>query len=724
MIHPGGVGDDRPLAPGEVAPVEWIDVDGRQLARTTLTGTRVSDTHLSADDLRQHRVSTGSPAAVLVLQSGEANGGQASIGRELGTVLDRAIAEVTLGDANDLPRSIGGYGPYKVVAIGESLDAMDVAQQLALLDYVRQGGSLLVWGDRAEYLRNTWLSPLLPVSVLGSRRASVLHVDQSTKPIQLSNEVNQVDAVERKVDDGVASHIELQDGDFVHAIERPLGLGRIIFTSVPPATLDATNPAVRAAWRTLLPNDFDSPGVEGPIASATADRLVLSELLGRAAPSLSLPAAVVGGYMLLAVVVHLVFHGSRRPIAYVIILGGAVLMTAGLFADTALRRREPVLSVARITAIDLGPDGTGRMVEQDAFVGSASKSFAATQAPLLRIAGWPGAFDSHNAPVVRPFPFAVVDPQVREDGFDRTWQLAKTFDGGPVQLAAQFSSDGLHLRGRQSIPGTIADPALSWGVSFFRLPELRNGDVDARVTADSLNPPGVYTNGSGMIGNVDRVRGELLQGWSQGRSTDDLNATVVGWPSFAASPPLLETTDGDIKSIVNAQTLLRVPVTIEPSTVGSTVKIEGSFNRAGRVADAAIPPLDALRSADGNQPSDWVMAVVPPAGIGKLRPTHATVSIELDTPQHVVTVQAGQFPVAPANASSFNPVLDAPLLAAWTHAIGHEEVSFNVKPTDLSPAGLLVLRFSIQPTGGAAAPSARWAVHSLRITIEAAVVSH
>lgn len=216
------------------------------------------------------------------------------------------------------------YGPFPIVAIADASNEMDPAQQQALLDHIRTGGVLLVWADHADDLNDSWLMPYLPVTVIGHRRATSIGSDSHGILVALLEDTNLTEAVAKPQSESAGIKIGWHDGNYVRLASRPLGLGTVIFSCVSPAEMDPQNTTARAAWASILPADLTTAAA--PQMSTGSDRAALSQLLGRSAPPIALPAAVAGGYLLWVVAVQFGFRGTRRPVAHGLVLGSALLL--------------------------------------------------------------------------------------------------------------------------------------------------------------------------------------------------------------------------------------------------------------------------------------------------------------------------------------------------------------------------------------------------------------
>jgi hypothetical protein len=277
-----------------------------------------------------------------------------------------------------------------------------------------------------------------------------------------------------------------------------------------------------------------------------------------------------------------------------------------------------------------------------------------------------------------------------------------------------FDGSGLNVRFENNLSGTAQTPLLVWGNQSLRLKDLAKGESSQNVTGSDLNSPGVFTHGNGLVSESDRLHGQLIQA-AQGLLTTNLAANtnlvepvIIGWLSPEAAPALMNVEMGKDNPglTMQAHVMVRAPLKLQASSVGSQVLVEGPFNRLQRSSGSAGLPLDRLGIASSNMRGEWVMMVVPPREIGRLKPTHAVLSVDLNATQYVMTVSVGQ------NGTGRK-------IASWAQSISPETVAFDVGPEDLSPDGYLVLRLKMDNAGEIPRDAMRpqWNINRIQVSL-------
>jgi len=94
----------------------------------------------------------------------------------------------------------------------------------------------------------------------------------------------------------------------------------------------------------------------------------MSAMLGRPAPTWTVAASVVGGYLLLVLATQGMLSGVRRPTAFVTISCVGVLTTVALIGITWVHHGSDPVSGARLSTIELSDDGQGRTTDLYAFL--------------------------------------------------------------------------------------------------------------------------------------------------------------------------------------------------------------------------------------------------------------------------------------------------------------------------------------------------------------------
>ncbi len=416
-----------------------------------------------------------------------------------------------------------------------------------------------------------------------------------------------------------------------------------------------------------------------------------------------------------------------RPVAFAVISGVAAVSCAILIVITETRHLVDPVSGARVATIMLGSDGQGRLDETYAFYGRNIPDFQ-LQGDDRNMVAQPVDFDPKDPPTLTSEPFIALDAGVHAESVRRIWQASSVYSAGQsIELQGVFDANGFTIHSKSELPGSLRSPLLIWGSSLLSIADLPIGDDTFIVSSADLNPPDIFTHGGGLVGQNDRLRGILIRGTLSSAQDEFGNKSaaapmIVGWLDLSSVPPLLKAYNAS-SLLMNGEIMVRVPVQLAPSPIGSLVRIEGSFNQLGRLAGVPPLPTDLNGVATSTSTGAWIVKVLPPWQIGKLKPLRATISMDLDAPLHVVEVQADQFNRTPL---SHKRVMNAsaPALAIWSRPLGRRTVSFQVRPADLSADGSLVLCVKVDSASGGTAVSSQspWVMSDFRVALDAQVV--
>ena len=190
---------------------------------------------------------------------------------------------------------------------------------------------------------------------------------------------------------------------------------------------------------------------------------------------------------------------------------------------------------------------------------------------------------------------------------------------------------------------------------------------------------------------------------------------LTAWVSAGVAPPSI-VTDPPVSS-TKSETVLRLPVLIQPSASGSTVRIDGAFNTLiNGPAPLSIYDFGQRQWLSTNQPGDWTVGFQPPAQIGRVRPGRVTVSMDASAPLHVVSLKRGQ---VRAGKVVDNPAGEE--LGRWVKPVTPQTLSFKVGDEDVDEQGRVWLRLGIEPAGDGMSVS-QWRMLDLRVSFDEAVV--
>ena len=181
-----GLEDKQQVPAGEIARAVWRD-GGREICRASLSGFRIGSSP-SAKGSSQAIL----PQAVLLIIDTATSAhtappdGAMSLDRFLSDQTNQQIARAQAGTLSLVPYAALDYGGCQFVVLQSSPDELSLAQRQALLDFIDQGGTLIVSAaDPSMHLDQSWLQPYLPVTILGSRQASVVGSGSSANAVRI-----------------------------------------------------------------------------------------------------------------------------------------------------------------------------------------------------------------------------------------------------------------------------------------------------------------------------------------------------------------------------------------------------------------------------------------------------------------------------------------------------------------------------------------------------------
>jgi hypothetical protein len=494
-----------------------------------------------------------------------------------------------------------------------------------------------------------------------------------------------------------------------------VGLGRVVFTSFPVDALDHSNPRTAALWNRLL--NLDAPPA-GWSHTALAQECgsVLETMIGVPSAPGSLAMGVVGGYALLMLLVQLAIGGARRPLAFALGTGIAVALFAGLVMVSLVRkegRRD--VSGARLAVVELGDSGGGVVHEALALFGrdETELSLRTTLHGTMR----PALSTMNNPPTIEQLPFAAPNAGVRSGRIERVWQASAAADAENVLSAVlQFAGDGVRLETDNQTGQALIAPLLVWNQYAYRLTNLAPGR-SATLLGPS-NPQNDYSNALLFTGEEVGLRSRIVK-LSRSARTDIAAVAygvpppmLVGWlePSAASlAKPIIESSA--VPQPLRAQVMCRVPIRLQPSRAGETIRIPAEFVKT--VVDTQRgAPYDAERQ-------DWVPSLLAgnwnigfqiPQGIGSLSSVHATVHADLAAPAHTVILRRTQPPTGAEPDAS-----PGAAVAEWDQPVGNKIVKIDLQSTDLDAAQVFWLRLGVDPSRSNTSGEEQWKINDLSV---------
>jgi len=285
-----------------------------------------------------------------------------------------------------------------------------------------------------------------------------------------------------------------------------------------------------------------------------------------------------------------------------------------------------------------------------------------------------------------------------------------------------FGADGLTVSIQNGAPETLASPLVVWNGTSFNLPDVAPGATTQVISTASQNPRGTFTGGAVFTSERDRLRGDVLRWLGEPVSGDNVSTApleqtpfLAAWVSDATVPsPLVIRPPVDTTRTL---ALLRVPLRIDPSPAGSTVRIGAAFSKLvfGPALVSLYNPI-AGQWLDSNQDASLVVGFEAPAAVGRLRPTRVTIVGDLNAPRQTVTVVGDQ-------VRDGRPVdnLAGRVLGTWTNPVTPQSVSFDVAPDDVDSTGRVWVRVDVKNPAPDGTPVS-WRIVELAASFDEATV--
>jgi hypothetical protein len=655
------------------------------------------------------------------------------------------------------PRRRVAYEAARFVVLDEMHpDDLDAAQRRALLDHVTSGGVLILPAPVGPSdPTGSWLDPYLPVRVIGQREASqiVAAADPATggaagggaaaaaaaaaaRTYPLATTLPIAEAIEVRPDASgdsaggagapaaAAPRVVLRDEHFVHAAYRPVGLGRIVFTSFPiGAFADDKDERTLALWRTLAAADAPAAADWSVTQLGEPEHraAILDSMIGIPTAPWSLAAIVAGAYVGIVALLHLAFNGTRRPAAFAVVVVLAVGASAALLGLAGARHRGTQLTGARVATMDLAPTGGGIYRQLTTYLGAENAGFglrAANPSVTMR------PVVSETPVTLTLEPFAAPAAGVHTAKIERVWE-ATTPLAPDVRVAAagQFGPDGLRLTVDNPLGAPLDGPVLVWG-NVFRVGDGALPPGESTVARLARNARGDYANVAVIASEVDKLRGDILRAVeTPARDTLMSRRTapepvLSGWLDETAAPQLLVTSPGEPR--MHGHVLVRTPVRIDPSPLGSRVRIDGGFSSLEMGQARGLPfDLGKREFIPSTQVGQWLIALAPPAQVGTLRPTRVTLRADAASPAHTVTVRKGQIRDGRPTPSAMS---DENVVATWRSPVGMQTATFDVGPGDYDRFGRVWILLSVDLASAGGDNLTPWSFGGLDLSYDDAEV--
>jgi hypothetical protein len=692
---------------------EWRGTDGALLARSPVLGFP-----LSAKSTEQGAAENGE-MVLLVNQRSEVPDDQHDLEALLNRLTDSThitFALVAIGP-EALTRQPSGLRPVKAVVF-EDVDpeSLDAAQREALLCYLRGGGVVVLPAPAISVGRpGNWLAPFFPVRTIGTRLANQIEVRPGGPALTFTRPTIIVEAVAGE------GQTLLRGPDYVHVAVRPVGLGKVVFTSFAVNALAETQPQVNTLWEELL--DLRRPQWEWDRSQLGEARAgILSGMIGRKVAPWSVAAAVAGGYVLLVILVQSLFVGSNRPRAFAFSLGGALLLSATLGLMGMARHNDAALQSARLSIIDISSGGGGWQQESLALVGADDPNLAlqaADDGVMIR----PALADSSNRPTLRQQPFAVEKADVRSERIERVWEAAGPADPQwHVRATAHFTPRGLTLDVDNALGRAIAAPLVVWNHRAWAASDLPVGR--SSVPALKLNERDDFSAGTLLASEQSKRQAAMIRAsLAVPDQSSDADASdspppppmLIGW--LNDPPPALICAPDRPTMQPKAMCMVRTPLKIEPVAPGTLIPVPAALvsTNPGKL------PYDLAKghSVPSQQEGQWLVRFSVPHELGQVRPTRATLEVRLSVPAHELLIRKGQCSGGQSKADESGAVV-----AQWKSTVGSQKVSFDCTPAqDCDRDGAVWLLLDIRSATPGVPAAAPWQIRDLALAIDAQAVA-
>ncbi len=724
-IPPEPPARSKTLPPPASTVVEFYSGRGEQLSRSEFLARPLSS-------IEKEMSASADEGCIVVNVSGR--GSQDAVDFDIGDfrAVLKAAGNVPFSTPNlmpaRMPRDPAAYAAVQAVVFDAfNPDDLDIAQRRALETFVRAGGVLVLAApDARAGVSESWLADWMPARLIGQRQADGIEVDRDGKPPVRLDFSKPRQLIEAIAAENPLDTVALRDVNYVHAAWRSVGLGRVVFTSFPITALKADDERTVRLWRNLLRLDR----LNDPLASApfhNARDQMLASMIGRSTPPWALAAGLSAGYLVLVLGLQAVIGGAHRPRAFAATVGLAVIATFGLGIMSLLKSGNRSLMSARVSVLGVSGGGGGLQRDFTAYVGSNDRDFglrATSDAVTVR----PEV--NRGAPVTIALnPMRVPDAGVQTEVIQRLWQARGAIEADRrLEVAGRFSASGLMLSADNGLGTSLTAPVLIWDGRAIRLDSMATGKSSLAANGSDRNPRGDFKNAGLLAPQSAVLRGALLESlysnsmlpMMSSAFSDESEPQVAGWIETAADFPSLVQPDPERATIARrAQVLVRTPVRIEPSEVGSTIRIDSAFIRM--MAPQAFGLYDPNRR-------EWVptaqgaprllLGFAAPPGIGQVRPERATFSVDVGSAPESVEVFRRL-----CRGGKLDEDASGELLAQWDRPLGQKTVGIDVGAEDLDSDGVLWLLLKVegQAPGGGGVPS-QWNFREVRLTLDRAEV--
>jgi hypothetical protein len=684
---------DRPRGkqdkPEPAALLFWRSSDGAELAREPIYA--VAD----SASLGGSSEATGVPGVLVLYVSSDYGSTDVEDPSSLAGVLGRnANFRFTLNaiDPARLSRRSMALDAVRLIVIDQSaIASIDPTQQQALLDHVGSGATLLVVAHDPG-VSTTWLGPLLPMDIVGTREAAAMETSEFPT-VKYTQVVSQHVSITRPGAVTVAS-----TGENTLAAYREWGFGRIAMVGFPINALDAEDIHSTAIWTAVVGStrlEFHDPApTTSELATAGNTSLVgvMPSMVGAAAPPWKTAAVISLAYTGAVAVALLLIGAKRRPVAIAGCVVGGVGLAGVVLGMSAAKSSDEPLMLARLSVVDM-KDTVAKRSDTITFFGNAPTDGVDYTIPDGAAASAIVA-TGKQPPRVTMFPFGVRGVSSSTGSFASVWEVNSVQrNEQPISASITFGPDGAAID-VVSPTETLLAPRLLFGGSVMPISDLAGGQQ--RVPVRARNFAGDYSGGGGMIADEEsKIRTDILTRVETRRDPilglvrRSLEPRLVG---FAADDRSGVETSVDV--VRRGQTLVRAAVDIKPTPVGSDVRIDPGFVEIRRDAAISLPyRAEADAWSEASQGGPWLVGLAAPRGAGKLDPKQLTLDLDLRATGYQFTIQRGQ-----VSGGQVRESLGGEVVLEWNNADAVKRAAIELSPEDVDANGWVWLRISATPT--------------------------
>jgi HEAT repeat protein len=655
---------------GGVALAELVSTTGAVVARSAIAGQALA----GSEDAQQ-------PSILLYLGGNQdAISDPYSLARELGGAIHQQLIARVTDAKSSLSANLGVDRIRVVVAEDVDLDSLSLSERATLLEFIRQGGTVVISGG---LITDNWLTAMLPVHSFMARR-QVLG-DALVEHARLAS-------LDSKVSHEGSSEL----------FSAAVGGGSVVISSLRCSDLARVNdqPRLKAIGKQIrLPSL--------PELRSNAQREIaglLPAIAGTPVLSWRIAAGCVIAYGVVTALSLCLAGSIRRPMVFVLLTGLACVVSLVAYFLASGNRSNRKMVLARVQVIDCSTPGrVSKVSEFAAISGTGHEVFQVTSVTGdLRMIG-----DRISSTILLR-PLRVEDVHATAGQIDVVFQAQSNLSvDGACAASVTLDGDDLRLRVDNAMNRTIHSPVLVSNARVYRLPTLDHGA--SSVSPAKANLPGDFTNPSAVASQVDRLRGEVVKSLcgQSGLDVRDPSMTIIGWIDQA--PRHLIEFSPEKFDVEKSHVAVRIPVSVARPASGKPFQI------GEQLCVVVFPESGDLRSPGGRgwistaQTGTWLIRIDFAGGLGAVRPRSVKLRSDLLAPLHQVEWRKGFCP-----ERRLNPEATGESIVTWTHVDESRELQFDCTPADFDDQGRIYLKLSVNCDQ---VPASAWQMRDISASI-------